>query len=431
VKRPGAREPLRVELALRLLPEIDVLAPLRAFLVSSSRRRRPDPAASAPYETVGKRVLEPADVRKRVQTALAQVGRRASRLYGAAVDALEAEQRGDMSGAVRALLRAAEWEEKEGRLAQVRPWVAHALRIAEELRDRRPEIAALRQIGRLEAARGHLEEAARAIQRSLALAEAEMDPMAVSLACEGLGNLALARREWKGAESWFRRGLRNEVGDDGLVARLTLGLSEVERGRSDVPASGEFLRRARGMFEAARDEEGVARAVHAEGLLSAARGDPGAALAKYHEALGRLDRAGGNVPLELAVRLSLCELHLESRRLPDADDEARRGEDVAIRHNLVHDLARFYVVMGKVRGRQSDENGFVFFENALECCRGPEPAPQLEAEVLLEYARFRVDLADPDEARECLDRARGILDLLGDERGIRSVDAARGLLAAR
>jgi tetratricopeptide (TPR) repeat protein len=427
---PEPREPLRVEQALRLLPDVDVLAPLRALLVASSRRRQ-EPAATEPYATVGKRVLHPAGLRAQISQVLARVVGHLTRIYDAALDALEAEQRGDMTAAVRALLRAAEGEEEAGRFAHLEQWCTHVLRIAEELRDRRPEIAALRQAARLETARGHLGDAARAYQRSLALAEAEMDPVGVALACEGLGNLALARSEWRGAESWFRRGLRYEASDPLLGARLTFGLAEVERGRHDVAAAQELFRSAHAMFEAIPDEPGAVRVVHAEGLLAAAAGDTGVALGKYLEALQRLERAGGSPPLELAVRLSLCELHLESGQLPAAEDEGRRGEDLAIRHDLPRHLARFYVAMGKLRGKRSDESGFVFFEQALEICHGREPAPRLEMEVLVEYARFRAALGGHEEARDCIERAREIADLLGDEREVRRLDAEFGQMSAR
>src|SRR5213075_270726 len=58
---------------------------------------------------------------------------------------------------------------------QAHAWYKQALGLAEQLRDRQPEMEALCNLGRLETARGYLDAGARAFQRSLALAEAEAD----------------------------------------------------------------------------------------------------------------------------------------------------------------------------------------------------------------------------------------------------------------
>jgi len=107
--------------------------------------------------------------------------------------------------------------------------------------------------------------------------------------------------------------------------------------------------------------------------------------------------------------------HLDLGRLPDSEDETRRAEDLAITHQQSRWLARVYVIMGKLRGRQGDENGFVFFEQAIELCRGGEPARRLEADVYREYARFRTTMGDRHEARAYLERARELLEPFGDE----------------
>jgi hypothetical protein len=74
-----------------------------------------------------------------------------------------------------------------------------------------------------------------------------------------------------------------------------------------------------------------------------------------------------------------------------------------------------YVIMGRLRGRQGDENGFVFFEQAIELCRSGEPARRLEADVYREYATFRTTMGDRHEARAYLERARDLLEPFGDD----------------
>lgn len=419
----SAYRPLRVEQALRLLPDVGALAPLRAFLISTSRAYQPARWTSAePYSTVGKRFLQPADLRARMPQALGRVTEHLTALYEAAVDALESEQRGDLTAAVLALLHAGEREEGVGRYAQAHQWYRHALGIAEELRDRRPEITALRRLGRLEIARGHVDEGGRALQRSLALAEAEMDAPAAAEACRGLGEVALAQDQWQGAEAWLTRGQRHADADPRLVGRLTLALAEVSRHRGEYPTATERLHRARRAFDESGDAEGTVLALHAQGALQAAQGATADAQASYQEALQRLHGARDDPSLEMSIRLSLCELHLASSQLRAAEDEIRRAEELAIANNFSRQLARLYVVLGKVRGHQEDEDGFVFFEKALELCGGLEPSPRLEAQVYVEYARFRLSLGDREAARGYLERARQIYDLLDEPAALERVE---------
>ena len=53
--------PVRVEQALRLLPELEVLLPLRSLILAASRpEEQAQWASHGPYLTVGKRSVEPA-----------------------------------------------------------------------------------------------------------------------------------------------------------------------------------------------------------------------------------------------------------------------------------------------------------------------------------------------------------------------------------
>ncbi|HLZ45756.1 MAG TPA: tetratricopeptide repeat protein [Gemmatimonadales bacterium] len=414
----GSPPPLRIEQALRLLPDVDDLAPLRGFAVSLASNRSPARAAwtaSEPNRTVGKRTLDPAVLRAKVPQVLSHVAARVAVLYGAAVDALESEQAGDLSQAVRALVRAGEYEEDAARYAQAHAWYRQALGIAEQLRDRQPEMEALCHLGRLEAARGYLDEGARAFQRSLALAEAESDHEHAAGACHGLGNVLFAQSQWSGAEAWFTRGLQHAQSNRSLSGALALGLGQTAQRRGDNTTAAELLARARESFDAIGDRAGVIRTLLARGQAEAAQGRTAEALATYREALGRVPVVEPDSVLELSVRLRLAELYLELGRLPDAEDELRRGEDLAITYQQTRWLARVYVLMGRLRGQQQDDNGFVFFEQAIELCRSGEPARRLEADVYREYARFRWTMGDRHEARAYLERARELLEPFGDD----------------
>lgn len=415
---PGSQPPpqlLRVEQALRLLPDVEDLAPLRGFVVSLSSSRSPEAwAAAEPNRTIGKRTLDPTTLRARVPQVLNRVTGRVAVLYDAAVDALESEQSGDFSQAVRALVRAGEYEEQSVRYSQAHAWYRQALGVAEQLRDRQPEMEALCHLGRLEASRGYLDEGARAFQRSLALAEAELDNEHAAGACKGLGDVLFAQSQWAGAEAWFARGLQYAKSNRAMAGSLSLGLGQAAQRRGEHGVAVERMRWALENFAAVGDNAGVIRTLLARGLMEAAEGKTAEALATYREALSHLPVSDPDPVLELSVRLRLAELYIDLGRLPDADDETRRAEDLAITHQQPRWLARTYVIMGKLRGRQGDENGFVFFEQAIELCRSGEPARRLEADVYREYAGFRTTMGDRHEARAYLERARDLLEPFGD-----------------
>jgi tetratricopeptide (TPR) repeat protein len=210
------------------------------------------------------------------------------------------------------------------------------------------------------------------------LAEAEMDARGAAIACRGPGDLAQAQGEWQGAASWYTRGLQYTESEPTLRAALRLGLGEGARAWGHLDNAAECFRHAGDLFATLVDNDGSAWVLNAWGLLESLRVRHVDALARYSEALARL-RGGGRAPaLQTEVRLNLCDLYLERGRFPNAEDEIRRAEELAIEENLTRQLARLYVIMGQVRGRQGDDTGFVFFEKAVELCRGQVQWPRLE-----------------------------------------------------
>ncbi len=408
----GSPPPLRVEQALRLLPDVDALAPLRTFLISLSQSR----PGIEPHGTVGKRLLRVEDLREALPLMLETLMAHSKAIINAALDALEAEQGGDMPGVVRAMLPAGRREEEIGRYPQAREWYGHALRVAEGLRDRRPEIESLLHLAHLEAApRGDSEQAARLYERAYRLAEAEDDHNGAAMACQGQGDVAQSLGRWQGAESWYQKGLKY-AGDNALrAAYLYLGLGEVARGRGLLEVAEERLGRARELFESASHQPGRVLTLNAWGLLEKEMGRNAEAIASWHDALAELHRGGGDSRLEMQIRLNMCWLYLDWGRYAEAEDEARKAEMLAITNNYGDSLARLYLIMGKLRGKQNDEAGFIFFEQALEQCQGATPAPRLEMEVYREYGLFKFELGEREEAIDYLGRAREIAESSRDE----------------
>src|SRR2546423_15085661 len=109
----------------------------------------------------------------------------------------------------------------------------------------------------------------------------------------------------------------------------------------------------------------------------------------------------------------------------------RRAEQVAIAGNLTGRLVQIYTLMGKLRGRQLDETGFVFFEQAIELSRMLEPSPTTEAQVYVEYGLFRERLGQREEARPYLGRPRGAHGSVGGAPARRRGEGGAGKMTAQ
>ncbi|HEV8265289.1 MAG TPA: tetratricopeptide repeat protein [Gemmatimonadales bacterium] len=425
---------MRVEQALRLLPDLEALMPLRGLLLASARPdERIQWGSGGPYLTVGKRAVEPGELASRIDQVLAVVSAHVASLYRAYVEALERQEQGDSGSAVTALLSAGRLEERADRAPQAAAWYEVALALAEGLQDRRPEVETLLALGHVYLGTGQYPEGARHYQRALVLAEAEFDQAGAIDASAGLGSVALERGEWGGAQAWYARALRLvEAGGDRLrVGRIEHRLGLLVRRQGDLAAAGDHLRRARECFEELTASREMAEVLDAQGQLDAALGRPSAATAAYREALAWVRRGEErDAGLEVGVRLHLAELFLATGRLLEAEEEMRRAEQLAITSNLTRRLVQIYVLLGKLRGQQADETGFVFFEQAIELCRTLERSPVEEARVYHEYGLFRHRCGGPDEARAHLEHAREIFRSLGVETEVEQVQAEIETLTA-
>ena len=420
---------MRVEQALRLLPNLEALMPLRGLLLSSARPdERVQWGSGGPYLTIGKRDVEPGELERSMGPVLAGVAEHIAALYKAYVEALERQERNDARGAVTALVGAGRLEEKVGRLSQAQAWYHVSLALAEGLQDRRPEVDALLAIGHVCLALGQYAEGARYYQRALVLSEAEFDQAGAVDASVGLGNAAFERAEWAGARAWYSRALRlTEAGNDRLrLGRIAHRLGLLERRQGDLTAAGENLRRARQCFEGLDGGAALemARVLDAQGELDAALGRPGPAAAAFREALAWVRRDQHDAGLDVTIRLHLAELLLDTGRWLEADEEMRRAEQLAITSNQTRGLVQIYTLLGTLRGRQGDETGFVFFEQAIALCRALEGPLLDDARVYHAYGLFRQVCGGPDEARAYLERARGIFRSLGVDAEVERVEAA-------
>ena len=423
---------MRVEQALRVLPDLEALAPLRALLLSSAPAVQSTWANAGQNLTVGKREVAPAEMRQRMGTVFKQITDHLSQLFEAYVGALECLERESPGEAVANLLAAGALEEHVGRLQQARAWFGVALDIAEGLPSRRPEVEALLSLGRLNVFLGYYEEAARCYQRCLVLAEAEFDQAGAIDACMGLGTVATEQAVWAGGHAWFARGLRlaDASRDERRAAQLHHGTGELARRQGDFTLANNSLQQARERFEALGDAHEMARVLLTQGLLEADLGLAARAASAYREALAWTHRSAPDAGLEVFIRLNFARLHLRERRYLETEQEIRRAEQLAVANNLTRRLVQICTLFGRLRGEQGDENGFVFFEQAIHFARMLELFPVVEAQVYHEYGNFKLLLGHAEESRGYLERARELFELAGASAELERVKAELSRLSA-
>jgi tetratricopeptide (TPR) repeat protein len=397
---------VKIEQALRLIPNLEALAPLRAALLAVSRAdERTRWASAGAYLTVGKRAVEAEALRERLDGLLGQVTSHLRGLYRAVVEAIELQTGGDATGAITALQQAGGLEARVGRFKQAEAWYEVALELAAELSDRGPELELLRIRAALSRTMGRYGDAARHCQRSLALAEAEFNHAAVIAACEELGNIHCAMGEPEGAQSWYERGLGMNGTHGVRSGWLLLRLGDIARERGDVLAATGLLDRARDHMQAGSDAAGMAQTLSAQGQVHIAQGHLTAAFTAYREALVWARQGPEPANLEVDIRMRLADLALESGRWLEAEADLRQAEQAALAHGLAHRLVEIYVRLGRLSGRGGEETGFVFFEQALELCRALELDSLLVADVCVAYGRFHGALGNLDSSRAYLERA--------------------------
>jgi hypothetical protein len=412
---------LRVERALRLLPAVEALEPLRALLLSVAQtddaRRW---SSSGPYETVGKRALDVESLRRRVDALLPRVAAHVTTLFGAYVRALQATEDGDGTAAALALADAGDEERASRRLIQAQAWYDVAFRIATELSDRRAEIDILARLGDVSLALDRPADAGRYFQRLLVLAEAGFDHESVIRACLGLCQAALARHQNDGARAWSLRGLRQAAGGNypHRTVQLEHAMSVAAWRSGDIDDARERLGRARDMGEALDAPAEMARILLTRGYIERDLRKPADSVATLREALAWARRTS-EPALRVEVAVALAEAHVSAGHLVDAERELRGAEQFAIEERAADGLVSVYIAMGKLCAIKNDETGFVFFEQAIELCRMTAASAVVEGRASEEYGRFRQRFGQRDEAHAHFERSARLFESAHDEVSLR------------
>lgn len=413
---------LLVERALALIPDGDDFLALTDAVIGASRPDREKRwAGSSTYATLGKRVVDPERVAQMIPELVEKEQERRRKLFTLILQSIKHQQGGDLVAAAQTLVRAGEMEEAARSLEKAEKIYLLALDIARDLRDKGPQILALRRLGRLARTAGRLRDAWQWYEQSHQLSIDQLDIAGQVIACQGLGNVCGERGQRELARAWYERGLRLARGleDPSLIWPLYVNLSLLSRLSGELDEAEAHLLRAREQIEAAGADDAMLFWFNSHGLLRLERGDASGAEEVYREALGRTQDAFW----ELTFRVNLGQALLAQGRLFEAEEEARRAEELGIFHRLIADLVDVYDLLGSLARARGDEEGFVFYEQALQVCQ-ERGLPQVkEAAIYHGYGLLHRACGRLAESTAYLQRAREIYEQLGLARELARVDA--------
>jgi tetratricopeptide (TPR) repeat protein len=402
---------LKIDAALKAIPETDDLAHLREALLSASRADGGLAWGSAEeYATIDVRAADPAALESQIGALAERVGRRVEMVMRHTVRALAALERGDAAEAAGHLVAAGEVEEGERRLHEAQRFYERALELGRKPRERGAEGLALRRLGRIARAMGQWERSAKRYREGYEVSVAQQDGVGAVVACQGLGNVHVDQSRWSEARQWYLRGVERCPARPPTAeyVHLCVGLAIVERRLGDLAAAAEWL--ARGEESAAGLGDGlIAYVDHGWGRLHLARGEAAEAELAFRRALTReMDPVA-----RVAVMVGLSEPLLRQGRTREAFAAARDAEALAIHSRAVSRLPDVYRALGDAAAERGDTEAFLFYEQALEVCRD-HGLPAFEAAATQHhYGRLEARRGDPEAAAARLEEAHRLYTEVG------------------
>jgi tetratricopeptide (TPR) repeat protein len=424
---------LLVERALALVPESDDFLALADVIIGTSRLDHEKMwARSGGYSTLSKRVVQMSEIREKIPAIIQRSAEHRQQLYGLIIDAIEAHQSGERVKGVQLLIGAGELEENEQRLDKAEAIYRLALEAAQDLRDKRPQILVLRLLGRVARNTARFDEAWSWYERSYHLAADEMDAVGQVNACQGLGSICGLRGQRAMERAWFDRGitLARGLDDSAVLWRLYISLSIPARQSGNLDEAERMLDKALPYIADGEAPSAKAYWYNSKGLILQERGDYGSAQRCYQEGL----LGSPDAFTEIALHINLGHALLKQNRLFEAEECARKAEELAIRSHLVTDLVDIYDLLGELAQARGDEDGFVFYEQALEICRERALPDVKAAAIYYGYGRLHRSCGREKEGLAYLERARIIYAELGLipelSRVLAELDTAASLSAA-
>jgi tetratricopeptide (TPR) repeat protein len=417
---------LKVEQALRVLPEGRAIAPLREALISISTLDGEGRWSEAgEYSTLERRDADIALLGERIPALVERVRLRAEAVLRHSVQALTAAERGEMEIAAEEMIHAGEVLENDRELEEAERFYRQAVVLGRKPRDRRVEGLAHCRLARVRRAAGAWADALVEYEAGFEIADACRDQVVMVLACQGMGNVQVDRGDWTAAREWYERGLVVLRGSPPSRAEWELcsNLAIVARRSGSLAESEGWLLRAEGLVESLEDATGRVFLQNGWGRLHIARLAPAAAEAAFRLALSAAGAGGGRG----VVLVNLAESLLLQGRLDEAEQVARGAEEAALLDRSLSLLPEIYRVLGRIAGERGRRDGFVFFEQSLALL--PPGAPLLErATTQHQYGLFEAGMRDFDNATARLTEAIEIYRSLGAEIEAAEAEEALALL---
>jgi tetratricopeptide (TPR) repeat protein len=407
---------LTLETVLRLLPDQEELEELRTALV---RAGVPDPAMewsrSGASATIDKRVVGALELDEAVTEAQRAFEEYGAQLFSSYRVLLRAHVEGRPAAVVEELVRLAERKEQAGLFESARRYLDVALSVAAPLPEKGPQVLTLRRLGRVCRAEGELLDAIRSYERSAELARDAGDVRGRAIASIGAGSVMALQGRWSDAQEHHQEALELlEVGGpaEHLLERgqiyNNLGYLAARQDRLDE--AEKWLAMAISTWDVVSSPVDLAICHHCLALVKKGRGDWDQARQHYHSAL--------DLPLppslHAGISIDMADLCLEAGDVESAERWGRIAEDEAISSRSPYLLGRVYQVRGNIAREGGNEDGFTFYEKALEIAR-ERGLRLLEGETLVDYSLLRQRMEERDEARSYLVRAREIFAEVGAE----------------
>jgi tetratricopeptide (TPR) repeat protein len=420
-----SRSEAKVEELLQLVPGVDELELLRLQLMSAAV---PDPKtawdSSRAYATVDKRILTLEDVTQAVAEAEAAVLEHFRLLHEGLLPVFRSYFAGDVHEAASRLIALGERHESSGRARGASQCYRAALSLSLPLQDKRSQILALRRLGRIALALGDFRDATAFYERSAELAADSGYLRDEVIARTGAGNVNMYQGRWPEAEEAYTAALR--LAEDSGASDLSLERAQL------CNNLGQVHTRAGRLSEA---EEWLAKAQESWSHI-----DSPADKAIWHLNVGHLRERQERLPearaeyeagLNLAIPSSLkaliaadfSDVCLLEGYVTEAEDLARISEEHALQSTSPYTLGYMYRHLGNLARARGSEDGFTFFEKALQIAR-EKGYPSLEAETLTDYAELRSRNGGAGEAVDYLERARELFQQLGSVQDLAKVERA-------
>jgi tetratricopeptide (TPR) repeat protein len=409
-----SRSEATVEELLQLLPSAEDLEVLRLQLISAAVRD-PDRTwdSSSSYSTVDKRILSPDDVERAIAQAEQAVLQHVTMLHEGMRPVFRSFFGGNPEEAARHLISLGERHEQSGRAGGAHQCYRAALTIALPLADKRAQILALRRLGRVAMVLGDFRDATAFYERSADLARDSDDLAGEVIARTGMGNVKTYQGRWGEAFELYRAALdrAEQAAVDELRlerAQLFNNLGGVSHRTGRLDESEGWLDRGGEIWETMDAPLETAICHLHRGHLRKAQGRLAEARASYQAGLNL------EIPSSLKAILAadLASVWLLDGYMAEAEEEARVAEEHAIATRSPYTLGYMYRQLGNLARARGDEDGFTFYEKALQIAR-EKGYPSLEAETLADYAELRGQNGGAEEAVAYLERAREMFMDLG------------------